>query len=306
MIVEKNSKLMGLLIMKEISTKDAKDMIVKNHYSHKWNTAFGKVNIGIFKDEKCLGVASFGNLMNPKSYNQLNQDFKQDSVIELNRLWISDELGKNAETILLGASWKILINKYPHIKAVQSFADGRLGCGTIYKASNFDYYGYTESLFYENVETKETQHKVPMENTMRPNGMIKLNIQYAKGLLKPFLVKTYKYIYPLYKNTHILLEKKPYPEYNKGITEIPNYKHNKGLFMRAFILSFILDQKSDYLFLYDYIIKNVNISESECLYSKELKNKSILKIANDRKKTEYLNVLNNCSFYNLNDILKGV
>lgn len=64
-------------------------------------------------------------------------------------------------TKLLSASWKIIKTNYPKVKAVQSFADGRLGCGTIYKASNFKYYGYTESVFYEDLKTGETHHEVP-------------------------------------------------------------------------------------------------------------------------------------------------
>lgn len=43
------SKIMGDLIIKEVERKIAKEIIIKNHYSHKWNTSFGKINIGIFK-----------------------------------------------------------------------------------------------------------------------------------------------------------------------------------------------------------------------------------------------------------------
>lgn len=189
---------MGLLKIKEIEYNIAKKIIIENHYSKKWNTSFGKINIGIFRDNRLLGVAVFGNLMNPKSYSSIS-DLGKDSVIELNRLWIDDELGHNAETILLGACWKIIKSNYPNIKFVQSFADGRLGCGTIYKASNFRYYGYTESLFFEDVRTGEVFHKVPLENTNRPLGFLGKNILYLDKNLKSFKVKTYKYIYPLYK-----------------------------------------------------------------------------------------------------------
>ena len=57
-------------------------------------------------------------------------------------MWIDDTLGKNAESVLIAASLKLLRKADPNIVAVQSFADGRLGCGTIYKASNFRYYGF--------------------------------------------------------------------------------------------------------------------------------------------------------------------
>ncbi len=284
---------MGKLLIKEIDRELAKDIIIKNHYSHKWNTAFGKVNVGIFQcgNDKCLGVASFGNLMNPKSFKQFNKDFTQDNIIELNRLWIDDCLGKNAETILLGASWKIIRQNYPNIKAVQSFADGRLGCGTIYKASNFDYYGYTESLFYENIDTGEAQHKVPMENTMRPDGMIKLNVLFAQNKLKPFFVKTYKYIYPLYKNVKIELSRQKYPEYDKGIIECNSYQHRKGLVVRAMMLAYILEQDDDYIILKDYIDKNLNDNEKSIEYYNSYINDSIIRIATQRKMLDRYNSL---------------
>lgn len=285
-IIKKETSHMGVLIIKEIDYTLAKDIIIKNHYSHKWNTSFGKINVGIFKEkypDVCLGVASFGNLMNPNSYVNFNKRFNKDNVVELNRLWIDDELEMNAETILLGASWKIIRNSYPNVKAVQSFADGRLGCGTIYKASNFDYYGYTKTLFYKNKETGEFQHKVPMENTKRPDGMIKLNYQYALGVLEPYYVKTYKYIYPLYKNIKIELEKKEYPKYEKGMELIDDYNHREGLMFRSLLLSYLLDYKKEFIFIKKYILENFYKTKIEIEFNKAKQNESIIEICKERK-----------------------
>ena len=68
---------------------------------------FGTICFGIFIEGVLLGVAVFGNLMNPKSFHRIT-DYGKESLIELNRLWISDELGKNAETLFLGACFKII------------------------------------------------------------------------------------------------------------------------------------------------------------------------------------------------------
>ena len=81
MIIIKDSKNLGKVLIKEINRDVAKNIIVKNHYSHKWNTSFGKINIGIFKNDILLGCASFGNLMNPKSYKNINKDFESKNVI---------------------------------------------------------------------------------------------------------------------------------------------------------------------------------------------------------------------------------
>lgn len=303
MEIIKESNNLGKLLFKEINYNLAKKIIVENHYSHKWNTAFGKINIGVFKfenPEKCLGVASFGNLMNPNSYKNINDQFESKNVIELNRLWIDDSLGKNAETILLGACWKIIRNDYKDIKVVQSFADGRLGCGTIYKASNFNYYGYTESLFYENIETGETQHKVPMENTKRPDGMIKLNSLYCQGKLKPFTVKTYRYIYPLYKNVKINLIKQKYPEYDKGFSYLEKYEHGISLYFRAYILSLLLNYKKEQEIIRNFIKEKFSKEVINEQYKRTLNNESIISIAKERKKYDlYIKIKENNFFENI-------
>jgi hypothetical protein len=76
MIVVKNSKNLGELIIKEISYSIAKEITIKNHYSKKWNTSFGKINFGIFRNERLLGVAVFGNLMNPNSWSKITDEGK--------------------------------------------------------------------------------------------------------------------------------------------------------------------------------------------------------------------------------------
>lgn len=275
-----------MLVFKEVDYKLAKQLVLENHYSHKWNTAFGKVNIGVFKKQDlntCLGVACFGNLMNTKSHHNINKDFCLVNVVELNRLWLDDCLGKNAETMMLGACWKILRNDYPEIKAVQSFADGRLGVGTIYKAANFHYFGYSKTLFYENTINGEVRHRVPMENTKRPDGFIKLNYQYSLGVLKPFYVKTFKYIYPLYKNTKIELTELPYPEYEKGLQYADKYVHNYRMFFRAFILATILGYTKESQQLKSYIEKYYSVQQIKENMQEAFLSPAVIEVVKQRK-----------------------
>ena len=219
MEIIKNTKNNGQLTIKLIDKNTAKDMIIKNHYSHKWNTPFGLYNFGVFRENQLLGVASYGYMMNPKA-KIFTSNNPNGWMIELNRMWIDDSLGKNAETVLIGASLKLLRKIDPNIVAVQSFADGRLGCGTIYKASNFQYYGYTESVFWENIKTGEIIHNSPMTNTTVKTGYIRHNTAYLNGDLKPFKVKTYRYIYPFEKSFKFKTSQLAYPLYDKGMTYI--------------------------------------------------------------------------------------
>lgn len=278
--ITKISKNLGTLVMRKIEFQVAKDMIVKNHYSKKWNTSFGKINIGMFKENKLLGVAVFGNLMNTKSYKNIS-DYGKNSVLELNRLWIDDELGKNAETILISSSFKIIKIDFPNVRFIQSFADGRLGCGTIYKASNFKYFGYEETLFFEDLETGEVFHKIPLENTNRPLGFLGKNAKYLNGKLKPFKVKTYKYIYPLYKSDKIKLKEQCYPKYDKGIIRT-NYKHPKSLLARLVIMynEIGLDKLSEKA-LQEIKASGISDVEIKELIENQLKNKSIIWFKNE-------------------------
>ena len=71
-------------------------------------------------------------------------------------MWIDDTLGKNAESVLIAASLKLLRKADPNIVAVQSFADGRLGCGTIYKASVFPVLRFHYTRFLRNKRTEKS------------------------------------------------------------------------------------------------------------------------------------------------------
>ena len=61
------------LMFKEIDYDTAKKMIIENHYSRTWGISFGKINVGVFYENELMGVASYGNLMNPKSYKRFNK-----------------------------------------------------------------------------------------------------------------------------------------------------------------------------------------------------------------------------------------
>lgn len=239
-IIYKSTKNNGNLYIKEVSVDLAKEMCIKNHYSRKWNTIFGKLNIGIFQDDnpECLGVAVFGHLMNPSSYKTIANDIERDSILELNRLWLDDVLGHNAETTFLAMCFKHIKKYYPEVELIQSFADGRLGCGTIYKASNFKYYGYSETLFFEDVsDTTVSYHKMAFERADRLGNMAHLNYLLADGKLRAFRTKTYRYIYHLktkVKNK-IKLKEVSYPVYDIGKDYDDNYKQTLAVMARCYI-----------------------------------------------------------------------
>ncbi len=214
------TKNLGIIIIRRVSKEIAKEMIIKNHYSHTWNDGgFGKFNFGIFQENnaECLGVAVYGYMKNPRG-----KIFKHPNpkawMCELNRLWISDILGKNAESLFIAHTLKWLKKLDPNIVAVQSFADGRLGCGTIYKAANFRYYGKHHTIFLRNKISGKITHQQNLTNSTSRAAFIRHNIAYLLGDMEIFKVDTYRYIFPLCKSFEFIKPEQKYPEYNKGIT----------------------------------------------------------------------------------------
>lgn len=221
--VLKRTSSLGDLLIKPVNKAIAKDMIIKNHYSHKWNDGgFGVFNFGIFRAEEpdvCLGVAVYGYMKNPRA-KIFESSNPNGWMCELNRLWIDDCLGKNAETVLIAASIKLIRLMDKNVVAIQSFADGRLGCGTIYKAANFKYYGYHLTKFLRNKRTGEFVHEQILTNTTSPTGYLRSNVAWLIGDLETFVVKTYRYIYPLCKSFRFCRAAIDYPAYDKGLAPI--------------------------------------------------------------------------------------
>ena len=219
--IRKKTSHMGTLIIRPISKTLAKDLIIRNHYSHKWNTPFGLYNFGLFQEgapDECLGVAVYGWPKCPRAKNYIS-DVPNGWMCELNRMWIDDCLGKNSESILISASLKLLRLFDSAIVAVQSFADGRLGCGTIYKAANFDYYGYHITRFFRDKMTGEIFHEQGLSNSACRSRFLHKNIDLLLCRLECFDTKTYRYIYPFHKSFVFTgTKKKPYPPYEKETT----------------------------------------------------------------------------------------
>lgn len=192
MQILKETSTLGRLIIKPVDRVLAKELIIANHYSHKWNEGgFGKYNFGIFRADEpdvCLGVAVYGYMKNPRAKLFTHPNPKA-WMCELNRMWIDDTLGHNAESVLIAASIKLLRKLDPDCVAVQSFADGRLGCGTIYKAANFRYFGFHYTKFLRNRRTGEITHEQILTNTKSPSAYLRANVAFLLGDFDVLIVK---------------------------------------------------------------------------------------------------------------------
>jgi hypothetical protein len=125
------------LAVQEIFAKEAQEIVVKHHYLHRrTNVSYA---FGLFFEGRLVGVCTFG--CPPSRHLQMGACPSNPSlVIELNRLWVSDEMGRNSESWFISRALKMLP---PRI--VVSYADTKFGhIGYMYRASNFNYAGWTD------------------------------------------------------------------------------------------------------------------------------------------------------------------
>ena len=148
-LIPKKSKVS----VREISKKIAKEMIVKHHYSHAWTSC--RYALGIFyetdnqhsffdeKEEKLAGVAIYGYPVGARAAGSISEELQPKQALELTRLFIHEEYGKNMESISISKTFKWLKQYASDIKVLISYADpGQEHIGGIYQATNWMYQGY--------------------------------------------------------------------------------------------------------------------------------------------------------------------
>ena len=141
--------------IKRVSSKEAKEFIRENHYSHSCHNGPSPC-YGLYKSEDLIGCLVFAT---PCSENVRSSIFGKEcksTVIELHRLFIIDDTPKNTESWFISRCLKRLKADRPDIKAVISFADSTEGHdGTIYKATNAKFCGMTtKATFYLDQENR--------------------------------------------------------------------------------------------------------------------------------------------------------
>ncbi len=76
-----------------------------------------------------------------------------------------------------------------NVVAIQSFADGRLGCGNYLQSGQFQkYYGFHYTRFLRNRRNGRVYHEQILTNTTSPSGYVRSNISFLLGDLEVFVV----------------------------------------------------------------------------------------------------------------------
>lgn len=147
----------SLIHLRPIPKNVAKEMIIKNHYTHKWTLC--QVAYGVFYknyiestffggyNEKLIGCVVYSHPVGRSAAASISPLLSIDMVFELVRLWIDDGYGKNIESYSVAESIRQLNVDFPHIKAIISYSDCEQNHkGTIYQALGFKYQGNNKTL----------------------------------------------------------------------------------------------------------------------------------------------------------------
>lgn len=120
-----------------LDSKTAAALVVAKHYLHRRPPI--SFAYGFYAGRNLLGVVTYGS---PASRHLQMSACPTDPslVLELNRLWLDDQLGHNSESWFVSRTLRMLP---PRI--VVSYADPLAGhYGYIYRALNFHYAGWTD------------------------------------------------------------------------------------------------------------------------------------------------------------------
>ena len=209
--MEKNKQLKDIKV-KIIDSKTAKRYTIENHYMKTF--PIPKVCFGVFYNKLLRGVVTFG--LSPSTEQKVKKivpKINDNEFIEMQRMNLSDVLGHNAESYVLGKIYK-LFKDNTKIKLLLTHAGGcKNDCGIVYQASSWLYFGKEVcNDFYQTVKGEYKNIISPMRFGRVPREIVKLGNQkvgeYLFGSGNIVNSFRYLYIYPLNKGIRSYLEKK--------------------------------------------------------------------------------------------------
>ena len=160
----------------------------------------------------------------------ISASIDRKSVYELVRLFVHDGYGSNAESFLIGESFRWLKKYRPKIKALISYSDPMRGhVGTVYQATNWLYQGdnlrWTESWLYKFEEGGKWQHGRTIFPYYGTNDIEKMKDLVEKDFWIKREMRKHRYVYLLGNKSEKRMAMKtmkhpllPYPKV-RNITE---------------------------------------------------------------------------------------
>ena len=202
--------------IREIERNLSNSIIVKNHYSKKfYNGTY--IHLGLFVNNEIKGVFQYGYAMNPASCSSVVEGTKKNEYLELNRMWLEDNIGQYPESRSISYTIKYIRKKFPQIKWIQSFADERCGgFGIVYQACSFDYFGEHTNKFWE-LDGETFHNSIMTSEKAGKRGYNLLNDPNNKDRVIKHELRQFRYIKFIDKREKkkCLLKEQPYPKHYK-------------------------------------------------------------------------------------------
>jgi hypothetical protein len=135
-------------VVKNVTKAECAKILLKHHYLKDISKGFKSgFNYGIFKNNNCVGVVIYTGFPVPelaKGMLGLERN-DQKGLFELSRLCLTPDIQQEEHNL---ASWFVakslnMLQKETKVRVVLSYADADFHSGTVYRASNFSYYGLT-------------------------------------------------------------------------------------------------------------------------------------------------------------------
>lgn len=201
-----------------IGKRAAKRIVIENHYMKTWPMG-NLLSLGVWYDDHVKGVMVFGKSSGTnKKVKLFDNRIAKNEIIEMQRMWLSDDLGHNAESKSLGLAMKLFKKYSPEIKVIWTYAGGcKNDCGIVYQASGFCYLGSEPCNDFYLTSKGEYKNLISAKRFGRVPKDLKTNEDIGKHLFgngKMIKSKRYYYFYPVDKAIRRIMKKKskPFPK----------------------------------------------------------------------------------------------
>lgn len=235
--VEHNPQL-DLLSVAPISLSDAKGITVARHYMRTWPQG-ARLAFGLFMARQCLGVMVLGYApTTEKKVKKYTNNIRRDQYIELQRTWVSDKLGHNAESWFMARAMRSL--KKIGIWVVLTHSGGcKDDVGFIFQASGWLYFGAEKCNDFFKTAANEYKNLVSALRFGRvPKDIISTGSQscgeYLFGPGQIVEARRHLYLYPIKKGIRRRLKKytSPFPK-NPAVYRLNQAWGNDQMEVRA-------------------------------------------------------------------------
>lgn len=202
-----------------VSRATARQVVNTMHYM-KTFPAGSVLHLGIMSKstKRIVGIAVFGYSSGTEAkVGQIVTGLQKNEYLEMQRLWISDRYGHNAESYTLGKIMAFIKEHYD-LKVVLTHAGGcKNDCGIVYQASSWLYFGRDKCDDFYLTKTGEYKNIIAALRFGRASAKGKTKEQVAFELFgEGDMIDSwrYTYIYPLHRGIRRRLEKisLPYPK----------------------------------------------------------------------------------------------